>query len=59
MSYQEYEKLSRDRATASFERFSQELGREIEQQGVTEEALLDELGQTKREVYEEQYGRRA
>src|SRR2546427_545841 len=59
MSYQEYEKLSRDRATAAFERFSHELGREIEQQAITEEALLDELEETKREVYEQRYGRRA
>ncbi len=58
MSYQEYEKLSRDQATSAFERFSRELGSEIERQGLSEEALLDELEKTKREVYEEQYGRR-
>jgi prevent-host-death family protein len=58
LSYQEYEKLSRERAVAAFESFSRPLGREIEEQGLTEEQLLDELEQTKREVYEERYGRR-
>src|SRR5438132_1232649 len=58
LSYQEYEKLSQERATAAFEKFSRPLGEEIEQQGVTEEQMLEELDQVKREVYEAQYGRR-
>src|SRR5947209_15373172 len=57
LSYEEYERLSRERATAAFDAFSRALGREIEQQGVTEEDLLGELEETKREVYREKYGR--
>lgn len=56
MSYQEYERLSRERAGDAFERFSRGLGREIERQGLTEEQLLDELAQTRQEIFEEQYG---
>ena len=58
MSHQEYEKLIRQRAMASFEQFSRELGREIEQRGLTEEELLDEVKRARQEVYEERYGRR-
>ena|SRR5204863_5064637 len=57
LSYQEYERLSQQRATAAFEKFSKPLGQEIEGQGLTEEQMLVELDQVKREVYEEQYGR--
>ena len=56
MSYQEYETLSRERALEAFERFSRNLGREIEKQGLTEEQLLEELKETRREVFKEQYG---
>ena len=56
MSYQEYEKLGRERALRAFERFSRSLGREIEKQGLTEDQLLKELEESKQEVFEEQYG---
>jgi len=56
MSYQEYEKLSRERALRAFERFSRSLGREIEKQGLTEEQLLKDLEESRREVFKEQYG---
>ena len=59
MSYQEYQKLVRQRAVAAFEQFGRELGREIEQQEVTEEKLLDELKESQQEVYEERYGQQA
>jgi prevent-host-death family protein len=59
MSYQEYEKLSRERALEAFERFSRGLGREIEKQGLTEEQLFEELKQTRQEVFEEHYASRA
>ena len=55
MSYQEYEKLSRERALEAFERFSQDLGREIEKQGLTKEQLFKELEEARRKVFEEQY----
>jgi len=57
LSYQEYEKLSRERAVAAFERFSRPFGHEIEQQGLTEEELLHDLDKVKQEVYAERYGR--
>jgi prevent-host-death family protein len=56
MSYQEYENLGRERALKAFERFSRNLGREIEKQELTEERLLEELKETRREVFKEQYG---
>jgi hypothetical protein len=59
MSYQEYQKLSHQRAVAAFDQFSRELGRAIEEQGLTEEELLEELKKARRAVYEETYGRRA
>ena len=58
MSYQEYEKLRGQQAVDAFQRFSRELGREVERQGVTEEELLEELKQTRGEVFEDTYGNR-
>ena len=55
MSYQEYEKLSQERALEAFERFSRDLGREIEKQGLTEEQLFKELEEARQKVFEEQY----
>lgn len=55
LSYQEYGKLSRERALEIFEHFSRSLGREIEKQDLTEEQLLKELKEARREVFEEQY----
>ena len=55
MSYQEYEKLSREGALRAFERFSRSLGREIEKRGLTEEQLLKELEESRREVFKGQY----
>jgi PHD/YefM family antitoxin component YafN of YafNO toxin-antitoxin module len=56
MSYQEYQNLSRERALEAFKRLGQDLGREIEKQGLTEEQLLEELEETRRQVFKEQYG---
>jgi len=58
MSYQEYERLSRGQAVAAFEGFSRAFGQELEQQGITEEDLVQELEEGKKEVYKERYGRR-
>jgi prevent-host-death family protein len=58
MSYQEYEKLSRERALEAFERFSRDLPRDWEQ-GLTKEQLFEELEEARRKVFEEQYGDRA
>jgi hypothetical protein len=43
------------RALEAFERFSRDLGREIEKQGLTEDQLFKELKETRRKVFEEQY----
>jgi prevent-host-death family protein len=59
MSYQEYEKLTRQQAIAAFDQFSRDLGREAERQGLTETQLLDEVEAVKRDLYEERYGQRA
>jgi hypothetical protein len=40
-----------------FHEFARELGREAEERGLTEEALLADLEETKREVFPEHYGR--
>lgn len=56
MSYQEYKRLRRDRALQAFDRFSRTLGREIEKQGLTEEQLLEDLKESRREIFKEQYG---
>jgi prevent-host-death family protein len=59
LSYQEYERLIRQRSIASFESLSREMGREIERQGLTEEQLLQEIEAAQHEEYEEAYGQRA
>ena len=56
LSYQEYQKLVRERSVTAFEQLGRELGREIERQGVTEEQLLDDTEEAKRQVFEEEYG---
>jgi prevent-host-death family protein len=47
MSYQEYEKLRRGQAVAAFDKFSRAIGHELEEQGITEQDLLDELRESK------------
>ncbi len=58
MSYEEYERLIGERALAAFKRFSSGLGQEAEQQGLTEEQLVEAVRDAKRQVFEERYGRR-
>ena len=59
MSYQEYEKLTRQQAMAAFEQFGRDLGREAERQELTEEQLSGEIKEVKQDLYEERYGQRA
>ena len=40
-----------------FDQFTGDLGREVEKRGLSEEELMAELEETKREVFLEQYGR--
>ena len=57
LSVAEYEQLLRYKRLAIFEKFTREFGREIEKRGLTEEQLMAELEETKREVFQERYGR--
>lgn len=58
LSVEEYEKLvSRQNAKAAFRDFARNLGKEVEKLGLTEEELLADLEITKREVFEERYGK--
>ena len=56
LSMSEYERLEKDWKLEDFERIARSLGEEAERRGITEEKLLDELEETKREVYQETYG---
>lgn len=47
----------RKRAKAAFHDFSRRLGQEVEKRGITEDELMAELEKTKREVFEERYGK--
>ena len=58
LSYQEYEKLRRDQAVAAFDVLSRGVGRDIKEQGITEEELMAEVEVAKQEIYNEQYGKR-
>ena len=59
MSYQEYQKLLRERALAAHREMVRELGEQAELQGLTEEELMAQLEEAKREVYRETYGQDA
>ncbi len=58
LSYQEYEKLRREQAVAAFDRFSRAFGKELEERGISEEELMADLEEAKREVFDKQYGSR-
>lgn len=58
LSYQEYESLMRERALANHRELVIALSQEAERQGLTEEQLLAELEDVKRQIFEETYGRR-
>ena len=59
LSYREYERLRQERAIAAFDQFSRSLGKEIQRQGLDEDALVQDVRNMKREIYEERYGRQA
>lgn len=56
MSYNEYEQLMRERALAYHREMVRALGQEAERQGLTEEKLMAEMEETKKEAYREMYG---
>jgi len=51
----EYEQLLRYKRLAVFNEFTRQFGQEVERRGLTEEELMAELEETKREVFNEQY----
>jgi hypothetical protein len=53
----QYEQLLLYKRLAVFNEFTRQFGQEVERRGLTEEELMIELEGTKREVFEEQYGR--
>jgi prevent-host-death family protein len=58
LSYPEYEALMRERALAAHRELVIAMSQEAERQGLTEEQLLAELEEVKRQVFQETYGRR-
>ncbi len=57
LSVAEYEQLLRYKRLMVFDKFTREFGQEVERRGLSEEQLMAELEETKREVFREQYGR--
>jgi prevent-host-death family protein len=55
----EYERLMKSERLAALDDLTRNLGREVEKRGLSEEELMAELEQTKRQVFEERYGRPA
>ncbi len=56
LSVAEYERLLRYQRLAEFNKLARAIGRDVEKSGLTEEQLMEELEETKREVFREQYG---
>ena len=56
LSMSEYERLDKDWKLEEFERIARSFGEEAELKGITEEQLMTELEETKKEVYQEAYG---
>lgn len=57
LSIPEYEQLLRYKRLMEFDQFTREFGREVEKSGLSEEQLMAELEESKREVFHERYGR--
>ena len=56
LSVAEYERLLSQKQLAAFTGFARELGKEVEEIGLSEEELVADLERTKREVFTERYG---
>jgi len=52
----EYERFLRYQRLATFDKFARKIGRAVEKSGLTEGQLMEELEETKREVFREKYG---
>ena len=56
MSYQEYEQFRSYLAQQRLKALGKKVGTEIEQQDLTEEQLIDDIRDTRKDLYEKQYG---
>lgn len=52
----EYERLMAQERLGAFDKFARKLGQEVEKRGLSEDQLLGDLGETKREVARARYG---
>ena len=52
----EYERFLRYQRLSAFDNFARKIGRAVEKSDLTEEQLMKELEDTKREVFRDQYG---
>ena len=52
----EYERFLKYQRLAAFDSFARKIGRDVEKSGLTEDQLMEELEETKREVFQEKYG---
>lgn len=59
LSVAEYEQLLRYKRLAMFDRLTREFGEQVERRGLSEDELMAELEDTKREVFREKYARLA
>lgn len=57
LSVAEYDDLMRYKRLMVFDQFTREFGMEIEKRGLSEEELMAELEETKREVFRERYAK--
>ena len=56
LSMAEYERLLRYQRLAAFNKLARKIGRDVENSGLTEEQLMEELEETKWEIFREKYG---
>jgi prevent-host-death family protein len=57
LSMNEYEELLRYKKILAFEKFTRDFGRAVAKRGLSEDALMTELEESKREVFRGQYGK--
>ncbi len=57
LSMREYEELLRYKKIVAFEKFTRDFGRAVAKRGLSEDALMAELEESKREVFIGQYGK--
>ena len=57
LSVDEYERLIKYERVKMFRKVAREIGEAIEKSGVSKEVLMAELEETKREVFQEKYGK--